>query len=658
MTYSYDNISLLRDGKRWFPVMGEIHYSRFPSEYWKEAILKMKSGGVDVISSYVIWIHHEEEEGEWDFTGVRNLRAFVETVKECGLTMFLRVGPWVHAEVRNGGFPDWLCSRFGNKVRTNNEGYFSCVKKFYEKIYEEVKGLFVKDGGPIIGIQVENEYGHCGGLTGAEGEEHMKRLTSMLKETGFDVPYWTATGWGGAVTAGLLPVMGGYCDAPWDPRPAEIEPSGNFVFTYERNDHAIGSDYGLGEGITFDMSKVPYLTAELGGGLQVTYKRRPVAKAKDIVAMSISKMGSGCNLLGYYMYHGGFNPEGKLSTLQETQSTGSFCELPVKSYDFRAPLGENGTPYESYFFMRELFNFVHLHGSELCGMETFIPKENPSTPENFKDLRYSIRWNKEEERGFLFINNYQRRNEMLDHYGASIKIKDTAFNIDVKNGEYAIYSFNLREKNPLLKKEFPLYEKSVQFNGVKFTSSSLLYADKNLIYIEDRNSPFFTACPQLHNIPAGFKCTSLNTQKNEASYEYTASLPLAPGFSHKVLSATEEKFTMSIHVEPWQEDHFGTMHDVFLRIQYVGNGARLYLKDKLVMDNVYLGLDENNRNYWWEVSLRRFGKEALDFILEVDALKKDAPCYIENWPDFEDKKSLCYVQNVDVSRSVRIEFKI
>ena len=293
MNYTFDNISLMRDGVRWFPVMGEIHYSRYPEEYWKEALLKMKAGGVDIVSSYVIWIHHEEIENEWDWTGVRNLRKFVQTVSECGLTMFLRVGPWVHAEVRNGGFPDWLCEKCGNKTRTNDEAYFAEVQKYFSAIFDQVKDLMHKDGGPIIGIQVENEFGHCGGLCGPEGEKHMKRLTKMLRDTGFDVPYWTATGWGGAVTAGLLPVMGGYCDAPWDQRPTEIEPSGNFVFTHERNDHAIGSDFGLGEGITFNMEDFPYLTAELGGGLQVTYKRRPVPTAKDIAAMSVVTMGSG-----------------------------------------------------------------------------------------------------------------------------------------------------------------------------------------------------------------------------------------------------------------------------------------------------------------------------------------------------------------------------
>ena len=135
--YSYDNISLMQDGKRWFPVMGEIHYSRYPHEYWRESLLKMKACGVDVASTYVIWIHHEEIEGEYDFTGDRDLRLFVQTCKECGIKLWLRIGPWVHAEVRNGGFPDWLLKK-DFKVRTNDERYFAVVEKWYKK-YEPLK---------------------------------------------------------------------------------------------------------------------------------------------------------------------------------------------------------------------------------------------------------------------------------------------------------------------------------------------------------------------------------------------------------------------------------------------------------------------------------------------------------------------------------------
>ena len=141
ISYSFDNKSLFKGEKRWFPIMGEIHYSRYPDSGWKEALLKMKEGGVDIVSSYVIWIHHEEIENQFEWTGWRDLRKFVQTIKECGLSMILRIGPWSHAEVRHGGFPDWLLAKCPDARNTNDEKYFSEVEKFYKAIYEQVKGL-------------------------------------------------------------------------------------------------------------------------------------------------------------------------------------------------------------------------------------------------------------------------------------------------------------------------------------------------------------------------------------------------------------------------------------------------------------------------------------------------------------------------------------
>ena len=119
----YDAVSLTVDGKRWYPMMGEMHFSRYPHQYWEEELCKMKSGGIDIVSLYVIWIHHEEIHGEFDFTGNRNLREFLETVKKCGLYAILRIGPWAHGEARNGGFPDWLLNdskEKGYEVRTDD----------------------------------------------------------------------------------------------------------------------------------------------------------------------------------------------------------------------------------------------------------------------------------------------------------------------------------------------------------------------------------------------------------------------------------------------------------------------------------------------------------------------------------------------------------
>lgn len=457
----FDNVSLLVDGKRWFPVMGEMHFSRYPKHLWEQELCKMKAGGVDIVSLYVIWIHHEEVHGEFDFTGDRCLRDFLETVKKCGLYSILRIGPWAHGEARNGGFPDWLLedARANNyEERTDAPRYLEHVKKFYEKTYEQAEGFFIKDGGPIIGIQIENEYGHCGGKGGEEGEQHMRTLKAMAQEIGFITPIYTATGWGGAVTGGMLPVMGGYCDAPWDPRTTEIEPSGNYIFTRERNDHNIGSDHGLGAGITFDMDKFPFLTAELGGGLQVTHHRRPIASGTDTAAMSMVKLGSGANLLGYYMYHGGTNPKGKLTTLQESTATGYPNDLPEYSYDFNAPLREYGQMEDTYRYVRLLSSFVHDFGEDLCDMPYVEQPGNPLKPDNFTDLRTAVRYKMITDSegnklpsGYLFVNNYQRRREMATHKDVEL----TAFagdgktvlasfeKRDVLNGDFFFYPFNM-----------------------------------------------------------------------------------------------------------------------------------------------------------------------------------------------------------------------
>jgi beta-galactosidase len=444
--YTFDSKSLLKDGKRWFPIMGEIHYSRYPKEFWKESLEKMKAGGVDIVSSYVIWIHHEEIQGKYDFTGNRDLHAFVQTCKDCKMKLMLRIGPWCHGEVRNGGFPDWLLQQ-DFEVRTNDKKYFAQVKKWYKKIFKEVKDFLYSEKNPenpIIGVQIENEYGHCGGLYDESGDVHMQTLQKMAEKIGFKVPLYTATGWGGARTGGMLPVMGGYCDAPWDQRTTEIEPSGNFIFTYERNDHNIGSDHGLGYGITFDVKKFPYLTAELGGGLQVTKHRRTAAKDGDIGAMSLVKLGSGVNLLGYYMYHGGSNPDGKLTTLQESKATGYPNDLPEKSYDFRAPVREFGQVSETFRELKLFSYFVHDFGSELCEFPAVIPQNNPLKPDDFENLRYSFRT--DGKKGYFFVNNYVRLKKMAEHKEEKITLPDgSSYSLkNLKNGEYFFYPFNMK----------------------------------------------------------------------------------------------------------------------------------------------------------------------------------------------------------------------
>jgi len=181
---------LTLDGKPWFPVMGEFHYSRYPAEYWEEEILKMKAGGIEIVSTYIFWIHHEEIEGQFDWSGQRDLRRFVQLCAKHGMYVWIRIGPWDHGEVRNGGFPDWLLSKA--KVRTNDPAYLSYVQRFYGEIGKQLQGLYWNDDGPIIGVQLENEYGKRGPDAGAA---HISALKKLAVEAGINPPLFTVTGW-------------------------------------------------------------------------------------------------------------------------------------------------------------------------------------------------------------------------------------------------------------------------------------------------------------------------------------------------------------------------------------------------------------------------------------------------------------------------------
>lgn len=690
--YGFTPEYLTKNGRPWFPLMGEMHYSRYPARYWRESLLKMKAGGIDVVSAYVIWIHHEEIEGEWVFSGDRDLRRFVMTCAECGLSLMLRIGPWIHGEVRNGGLPDWVL-RQPWRARTNDEGYFETVRTLYAKIFSQVEGLFLKDagtcpgGGPIIGVQIENEYGHCGGLGGEEGEAHMRHLASIAREVGFDVPLWTATGWGGAVTGGLLPVMGGYCEAPWDQRLTEIEPSGNYIFTHERNDHNIGSDFGLGTGITFDTSKFPYLTAELGGGLQVTRHRRPVASASDIGAMSLAKLGSGVNLLGYYMYHGGTNPGGKLSTLHETKESGSINDLPELSYDFRAPVREWGQLSETYREIKLLALFLHDFGSGLCGMPADIPADNPLRPTDRARVRYSYRHR--DGSGYLFVNNYQRRQVQADHERLVFSLPSgksgsllsgllapapsgpgsvrMAFPpIDIRNGDYFFLPFNMKVGNALLetalvtplcvlRRKRPVYVFYASFDQAERLlaegRTGELYRFRDGKWPEDAEIRTLSRRDALDAWKVG---EELIIERDEL---------LVDGESVRVLSRKRADIAAfrelpadgadepdvaayEITVSDWDAD------DCFLRIDYEGDAARLYEDGLLIADNFYLGA-----GHVWEIGLKRFGLgKGHSFLLEIEALTRDTRVFLEEWPALEGGRA-CRLKGVAAELQTSREYR-
>ena len=412
-----------RDGKPVIPVMGEYHFVRDSREAWPRELAKIKAGGVNIVATYMLWIYHEETEGEFDFSGDRDIRAFILECQAQGLEVMLRIGPWAHGECRNGGFPDWLVSS-GIPLRCNDARYMEKARIWYEKIYEQVQGLFIKEGGPIIGIQFENEL--------VDNAEHLLALKHLALEIGYDAPIYTVTGWNSKYGARIpvdemLPVFAAYVDAPWDESLKALPPSHHFSFDPTRNDTAVGMDLMRdtdADGWRLPYERYPFATCELGSGLQVTHHRRPIVSAMDAYALSLVKLGCGNNLIGYYMFHGGTNKIGKLSTLQESKATGYPNDVPILNYDFQTCLSQYGEARDQYGMLNLLHLFAEDFGHLLApmehvGTETFVPCTDA------KHLRCALRT--DGKSGFVFVNHHQRGLGLEDVRGTVIHALDVTF---------------------------------------------------------------------------------------------------------------------------------------------------------------------------------------------------------------------------------------
>jgi hypothetical protein len=444
------------DGKPWLPVMGEFHYTRVPEAQWEEEILKMKEGGVSIIATYVIWIHHEEIEGQFDWSGQRNLRHFIELCAKHGMYVYPRIGPWAHGEARNGGFPDWLLEKTSN-TRQIDPVYLSYVQKYYAQVGLQLKGLLWKDGGPVIGIQLENEYARRGPNA---GEEYILQLKKMAIDAGLDVPIYSVTGWDNAVVphGQTIAVFGGYPDQPWLASLENLPPQE--VYAFRLKSRVTGNMGMMGVAAPSNQAgkqyDFPFITAEMGGGVEDTYNRRPVIEPDDVAAMVPVMLGSGVNLYGSYMFQGGENPDGKLTTLQESQATNYPTDVPVKSYDFQAPLGEFGQEREVFRKLKVFNYFMQDFGPTLAPMETHAPNALPSSPEDLTVPRIMVR--SQGDSGFLFFNNYVRGASMPQRNGFQVQIKlplETlampAHPVDLPSGAYGIWPFNMQVGPMLLR---------------------------------------------------------------------------------------------------------------------------------------------------------------------------------------------------------------
>ena len=624
-----------RNGKPWIGVMGEFHFSRYSRENWHRELAKMKAGGITIVSTYLFWIYHEEIEGKMDFGGDNDIRAFIEECKDVGLDVVIRIGPWAHGECRNGGFPDWLLKK-DYKLRDNNEEYLAVVKKWYQSIYNEVKGLFYKDGGNIIAVQIENEF--------VDNAEHLAKLKEIAVECGFIAPIYTVTGWNSASGAKIpvdevVPVFGGYCEAPWENHMNRLSPSPHYFFNRMRNDSAIGTDLiakTQSDGWQLPYERYPFATCELGGGIEVTHHRRPIIKPMDIYAVSLVKLGDGNNLVGYYMYHGGTNKIGELSTFNETKATGYPNDYPILSYDFQAPLSEYGEVREQYGLLNMLHMFVNDFGEEFAPMIA-VDSGNTVAADDTNSLRYGMRTNGKS--GFVFVNHYQRLTELADIENAVISAENVEFPpIDVKGEVSFFMPFNMKMGDsvleyataqplckyddtyffaeiPNIKAEYKFSKGSANIVTVPFENAKYMRKLNGTVYIGG-GCNLYEENGQIHSVEDGeyicqkwngseFETLKIGQSAKQSNVEITGveNAPFEPKYKEELCIGGERELT-------WKKINVDGGYG-FAEIDYVGDVAQIYADGELVADDYYYGKT-------WRVPCKLlYGKECYMVISEM-----------------------------------------
>mgnify|MGYP000382637558 FL=1 len=624
-----------RNGKPWIGVMGEFHFSRYSRENWHRELAKMKAGGITIVSTYLFWIYHEEIEGKMDFGGDNDIRAFIEECKDVGLDVVIRIGPWAHGECRNGGFPDWLLKK-DYKLRDNNEEYLAVVKKWYQSIYNEVKGLFYKDGGNIIAVQIENEF--------VDNAEHLAKLKEIAVECGFIAPIYTVTGWNSASGAKIpvdevMPVFGGYCEAPWENHMNRLSPSPHYFFNRMRNDSAIGTDLiakTQSDGWQLPYERYPFATCELGGGIEVTHHRRPIIKPMDIYAVSLVKLGDGNNLVGYYMYHGGTNKIGELSTFNETKATGYPNDYPILSYDFQAPLSEYGEVREQYGLLNMLHMFVNDFGEEFAPMIA-VDSANSVAVDDTNSLRYGMRTNGKS--GFVFVNHYQRLTELADIENAVISAENVEFPpIDVKGEVSFFMPFNMKMGDsvleyataqplckcddtyffaeiPNIKAEYKFSKGSANIVTVPFENAKYMRKLNGTVYICG-GCNLYEENGQIYSVEDGeyicqkwngseFETLTIVQSAKQSNVEITGveNAPFEPKYKEELCIGGERELT-------WKKINVDGRYG-FAEIDYVGDVAQIYADGELVADDYYYGKT-------WRVPCKLlYGKECYMVISEM-----------------------------------------
>jgi beta-galactosidase len=312
----------LLNGKPFRVISGEMHYLRIPRAYWRDRFRMAKAMGLNTITTYVFWNAHEPRPGVYDFSGNRDVAEFVREAQQEGLYVILRPGPYACAEWEFGGFPAWLLKDHSIVVRSRDPKFLAPAARWIKRLGQELAPLQIGNGGPIVLVQVENEYGSFG-----DDHAYMEQIHRMLVDSGFTQSVlYTADG-PEEIAAGSLPDL-----------PVGI----NFG----------GSDAGEAQKSFETLKKVrpngPFLNSEFWDGWFDHWGGKHAATNAANEAANLDWMLRKGYSVSVYMFHGGTS----FGWMNGANSDDNNYEPDVTSYDYNAALDESGHPTSKYFSYR------------------------------------------------------------------------------------------------------------------------------------------------------------------------------------------------------------------------------------------------------------------------------------------------------------------
>ncbi len=321
-SFTVKGTQFLLNGKPFQIISGEMPFQRIPWQYWNDRLQKAKAMGLNTVSTYIFWNAIEPKPGKWNFSGNNDLRKFLLLAKKNGLFVLLRPGPYVCGEWDFGGLPPWLLNIPDIRIRCMDKHYMSAVTEYIKKVAEQVRNLQNTKNGPIIMLQIENEYGSYG-----NDKEYLDTLKSLWIKNGINVPFYTADG---AATFALE--------------------AGTVKGT------VIGLDPATNAG-AFEVAQkfepdVPVFCSEYYPGWLTHWGEKWGTVSITTVIKDLKWFMDNKKSFNIYVFNGGTN----FGWDAGANMNDDKYEPTITSYDYDAPLNEMGQPTPKYFAIRKLLS--------------------------------------------------------------------------------------------------------------------------------------------------------------------------------------------------------------------------------------------------------------------------------------------------------------